>query len=358
MKRCVLHLGMPKTASTTIQSYLNANRSLVENWGWIYPEFTCPETGNIFFNHNDPLCRLFNVHHIFHVVRPVLSGEINLEIQQKGIRQQLDAVLKNSKNVILSSEVLLEVSSLKELKEYVEDKGFEVYPILYLRSPQSFRESIYQSLLKFSQVTPHEIKEDLKKPLVSSAVRAFLDVFHTKDSVFSYNKINRDAGSVVSHFFQLVFGSEQACQIPKMQSVNISPSWQGTDLMRFIEERCPFFIDNKQNRKRAVSDTVLLNSIDGQKFRFGDDLLEELEDILGEENKFLKDNFGTSFCDNASNYSTMDECLIWRKENIHSLRMIFPDLDQHIQILIKEYFKKEAKIDSFLNRIRCIRYIR
>lgn len=43
--RLVLHFGMPKTGTTSLQRFLAENRKQLENYGWTYPDFRYPGGG-------------------------------------------------------------------------------------------------------------------------------------------------------------------------------------------------------------------------------------------------------------------------------------------------------------------------
>jgi len=341
LKRCILHLGMPKTASTSIQTALLENRKLLKSYGWEYPVFTCPQHGHTFFPHNDPLCRLFMPGHLFHVQRPVKNGTIDLEIQQKGLQRALDGYCQKASKLILSSEVLLYPLPLKRIADYMGDRGYDIEPIIYVRTPFSYRVSIYQSLLKFSQAPQSVFVKRLQTPLVKSAIEAAVGVFGNSVKFYPFNYFVKSNIDLVKHFLSHLL-DDDVCNGIHIVKENKSPSWQATSLLEFIEENNPLYVKEIKSDKRSEGDIKPLYRLEGEKFRFNLELAGLFKDVTDLENIWLKENLGEEFCDNDYMKQVSITPMVWKENSIGSLLDILPELPIGIQHLTLQYFEDEA----------------
>jgi hypothetical protein len=341
---------MPKTASTSIQRTLLENRKILETQSWVFPVFTCPESGVEFFPHNDPLSRLFFPSHPFHVERPVNEGLIDLQKQQKGITQQFDHYCNSSENLILSSEVLLNPSALKKIKEHLFSHGYKVEPILYVRSPYSYRVSHYQSILKFSQNPRSIIMTNLRTPIIESTLKSVIAEFGDTVAFFPFSFLVRKKIDIVHHFFTHLLGEKAAKEII-ISRKNEALSWQATSLLEYIEDHCPSYVDNVRNKQRFFGDVLPLHNVKGDKFKLAYEQFKSLESILEQENWWLAKNLGEEYCDEDFTKMVAQELVVWKKEHCQSLLTVFPEIPLHVQRLIEQYMRLEACFSSFSTKM-------
>ncbi len=345
MKRCILHLGMPKTASTSIQKTLMDNRFFLQNHGWEYPVFHCPEHGHQFFLHNDPLCRIFMPEHPFHVLRPAQNKEINLEIQKRALRKALLEYTRKSDKIILSSEALLDLKPLTRIRNFFKKIDFVVEPIIYIRSPYSFRVSLYQSLLRFSQLQRSAIIEHLQQPIIKRRLSHALSVFGENTKIYPFNNLIQNNTEIVTHFFGN-FLHEDIVDKLDISRENESLSRHAVTLLEYIEEKSPLYKNNIQNKDRSHGDIHPLYSIQGEKFGFDQEKAEFFKDIIALENNWLNKQFGQEYCDNDYGKDIHTTPLRWEEQNISSLLEVFPCLNTKIQSLIIDYISHYSRFPS------------
>lgn len=345
MKRCILHLGMPKTASTSIQTALWDNRDMLKKYGWIYPQFTCPQHGHVFFLHNDPLCRLFFPESPFYVQRAVKNGVIDLDIQREGLFEQLDEYCQNTSKLIISSEALLKILSLKKIQHYLSSRGFSIEPIVYVRSPCSYRVSMYQSILKSSLMSRSLIVENLQLPAVWRNVKAALDVFGDSVRLYPFNHLKHSGEDVVQHFFSHVIG-EKECRDIQFKNKNTSLSWQATDLLDYIEEESPLYVENILNKGRRPGDINPLHKIAGERFKFTSKQMEIFREVTDIENDRLRSNLGQEFCDRDESSLVATGPLVWGEESAQSLLNVISKVPVYLKHLIYDYLRKKAVFSS------------
>ncbi len=345
MKRCILHLGMPKTASTSIQRTLTDNRTYLQKHGWEYPVFRCPEHGHEFFPQNDPLCRIFMPMSHFHARRPALNGKINLEIQERELRKALLKYTQKSDRIILSSEALIGLKPLKKIKNFFEQIDFVVEPVIYVRSPYSYRVSMYQSVLRSSQMQSSAVTQTLQKPIIKNILSANLSVFGENIKVHSFNNLIRNNTEIVTHFLGSFLEKDIVDKL-HISRENESLSRHAIALLEYIEEKLPLYQENIKNNDRAEGDIQPIYKIKGEKFGFDQEKADMFKEIIDLENNWLREQFGSEYCDSDDSKAIYTSPLIWEEENISSLLKVFPCLSLEIQRLILDYILRNSQFSS------------
>ena len=132
-----LHCGTHKTGTTTIQHYLNDNKSILEKNNLIYPSIA--KTKKIFYNH--------------HGIAWSISADPRIKYEQnKDFLNDFFKFLKDSeKNLVISSEDFqfynIGKDSYSKFCEEVDKADYKIRPIIYLRNQIDFFKGIYQILL-------------------------------------------------------------------------------------------------------------------------------------------------------------------------------------------------------------------
>lgn len=142
VKRCILHIGMPKTGSSSIQRNL-ANLESRSNWSFL----SIGGSSNM----GPALIAMFSssIHHSHR--KRGLSSE---EMARKGAAWRAalaDAIQKSEKNlIIISAELLVfrSESEIKAIREFIKPLCDEVLVIGYVRPPISFKASLFQQNIK------------------------------------------------------------------------------------------------------------------------------------------------------------------------------------------------------------------
>lgn len=139
MKRLYLHIGQPKTATTTIQSFLANNQQSLMRQGWLYPESIRQHLAH------HPLGNFFREKPLYWVKQadPVFNMRM--------LRAEVDAA--GCQNVIMSTETLFFAKDVRKFKDYFD--GFEVFPVVFLRRQDHWFESAFREQLKNGAIRPH-----------------------------------------------------------------------------------------------------------------------------------------------------------------------------------------------------------
>lgn len=151
MKTLYLHIGSPKTGTTSIQHFCYDNREALERMGYCYPEFSYPYFSNrsrLDFKRN----ALF-LQAMFMDEKGVRHQDREEEILKDGLAQ-LQELFKEHDHIILSDEGIWRAAASrrksiwKELREEGEKGGFTVKIIAYVRNQDELLESWWNQTIK------------------------------------------------------------------------------------------------------------------------------------------------------------------------------------------------------------------
>jgi len=267
-KRLVVHVGMPKTGSTAIQQSLS-RQSLPS--GFVYPNF-----GD--FNHTFGLIDAFADD----------PGKVRAQLNRTIAERQL---LKNSSRIrallerlagspdihtmILSAEGFQRLGDegVKNLREFFRAFGFHIEAYGYIRAPFDFLPANFQEHLKVGPTTLSRVRTMVAYGAwVARHKRHFAaDEFN----LVAYERSKFPNGNIVSDFAVRI-GMSGFVPIENKSNTNMSLSVQAVKLLYVFREKTgaehPSCKPNRQHRLFVSK----LHELDGDRFRFSPDFVQEL----------------------------------------------------------------------------------
>ena len=140
----ILHMGLPKTGSTSVQAFFNRNRDLLQTNGILYPK-------SLGLKAHVKLLALAG-HTEYKKFDPKYSPKSKEKIRNAAMRDFRQELQDNSvQRVILSCENMPRASSatFQQLRDSLEDCGVRVDEVLlYLRPQAEWRRSVIQQRIK------------------------------------------------------------------------------------------------------------------------------------------------------------------------------------------------------------------
>lgn len=132
MPHLYLHIGQPKTATTTIQNFLAMNRKVMLADGWLYPNAVRQSIAH------HPLQPFFSKMPLFWISR--LDKEEARRALMREIRET------GCQNILMSTEALYYLRKPMRLRSFF--KGFRITPVVSLRRQDEWLESAYREQFK------------------------------------------------------------------------------------------------------------------------------------------------------------------------------------------------------------------
>ncbi|MBC8205662.1 MAG: hypothetical protein H8E68_00735 [Kiritimatiellaeota bacterium] len=193
MKTIFLHIGMHKTGSSAIQHSLNGYDDGITRYATLGYE-----------NHSIPLYAIFSGHAFeYSVFKAEGLSQADIANRIKTCKKALLKTLaKDDKNIIFSGEGVtrLELSELKELKQFLESFNAKILVYAYFREPIEFINSATAEVIRSGFCGTH-----LQPLNYHNIFYKFFDVFGS-NSVFlrEYSRTNLKNGNAVDDFCEWV----------------------------------------------------------------------------------------------------------------------------------------------------------
>lgn len=164
MKTLHVHIGTPKTGTTSIQNFCCENQRLLEQRGYCYPMFPYAYKG---------IAKVRNGH--FLLGRVVGAGGVRDENREREIYREGMATLRKLfstyDDIILSDEgIWWRMDSIKkafwtDLKQAAQQEGFRIHAIVYLRRQDKLYISHWNQVVKAKSgvIADYTLQEALEK---------------------------------------------------------------------------------------------------------------------------------------------------------------------------------------------------
>ncbi len=220
MKRIFLHIGSPKTGTTSIQHALERfSKAPVAAIDYPIIEKNGHKNIEIMFRDARRLNRVIQTR--------IRKKQISYNEYKKTFEQAFGIITRQSESILLSSEFLFGFSGteVKELKHYLDCKGFEEYYILcYLRDPPSFYVSLVQQLAKASSkiVYPSAFKSNYIRrlePWIGEFGNQSIHVAEFDRSGFPFGNVVNDLEKRINTFFDVDISLDSAADSNESLSV-------------------------------------------------------------------------------------------------------------------------------------------
>ncbi len=229
--RIVVHAGMSKTGSTSIQKSLAAAANALAKLGVAYPALT-KHPQHVFLLpvllDPDEARTLLNAYNAERLARMVESSQRAWAVLDAAVAQ---ARAEGAQMLVLSAEQILgmRTASAERLRERLAVYGCEVEIVAYLRAPAGHYLSSTQQALKFG----HVIRSPTTELTYKSKVGKFMRLFDGKVRVRVFERDRLTGGDVVRDFLEVFLGlpPEVAAVIPTVRD-NESVSAEGMALLQ------------------------------------------------------------------------------------------------------------------------------
>jgi hypothetical protein len=214
----LLHIGLHRTGTTSLQSFLASNRRLLANLGWLYPLSPIPENSS--------------AHHLlsWKLAGLAQTRSMSLEGILARLRGEIDA---QPGNLILSSEDFsrLDGAGAEDLRELFED--FDARVILYLRRQDLRIESYFHQRVAggfLTQPFAHFLEESLASNDYLQIARRWANTFGQDRTIIRV--VERGQVTDTRDDFLTQLGLEGRAAFVQVEKRNVSPTPEVTEHLR------------------------------------------------------------------------------------------------------------------------------
>ena len=236
IKKVIIHAGMHKTGSSSIQETLFYNKIRLNENGYLYlTEWGSNQSGVLtnLFGHDSPQwARRYNIENHIDIAMIELFNESNTNILVNSVKHS------NCETLIVSGEdiCLFERNDVNYMKEYFyKHLGDVVFSIMfYVRNPVDYTASVYQQFM----ITPHFTNLKTEQNFKFS-LEKFMDVFGKATCVYKFEDAIHHPLGLVGHFLESI--GMPAAEIEKFRVIksNESRSAEVVEILNEIEAKQP-----------------------------------------------------------------------------------------------------------------------
>jgi hypothetical protein len=336
-RQILLHAGLSKTGSTSIQANCRRYRKFLRGRGIVYPQFSFGD-------------RPFTMHSIPVTAAITGSGKYGLRLHRRfpgvteqviaSCQEQLHAVLAAGRGdvLLLSTELVAayDDEDMQALRALLVTHAERVRVLAYIRSPQSTLESMLQERVKAgATVDPVALVGRVRRSCLNLQ-RNFADSLE----LINYHEAQSHPRGLVGSFLSRLGLLEADMQGLEFSSSNERISMEAYQLMSSINQRFPW--GHKQATvQRQPHDLDSLVKLPGQPFQLKDFTGSDVYDACVEEGAWLESRLGFSFPE-ASRPSPGP---LWQEDTLRALQATISAIpQQELRQHCGDYLDSEAAL--------------
>lgn len=264
-RRIVLHVGLSKTGSTSIQRNCARHRQWLAGHGVEFPVISY--RGDPFPNHNVPLVTALTDTPQSYIVGIRRRHGDDFAALVDSCRSQLTALLEPPRgDVLLLSSELVEnfvARDMAALRRWLEPSAEKLEVLAYFRSPQSGLESRLQERLKTGALLEPGALVGRVRQKYENLHAVFADVLVP---LSYHDALAAPQGVVGSFLARLGLPENEICDL-EMERSNERMSMESFRLMRAINQRFPNRAQAQHGVARSPRDLNALLGIGGARFQ-------------------------------------------------------------------------------------------
>lgn len=296
MKKLVLHIGMHKTGTTSLQRVLGDSQDILRESNIYFArtnEFDKPNSFYVSFLDNP-------TNHISFKNREIYDAD-EAKVEQDYLlglwRERFESF--EGDYFLISDEELsyLSKNEVSKMADFLSDYFNNITIIMYVREPGSFIPSIINEHVKYG-VTEIDTKNFSKISYYKSRLKKYIEVFGEENIIIRpFNKSYFKNGDLFDDFFHSL-GIDFDVSTLKNIVVNESLGQNSVTFLLEYNKKFPRFINGEINKERGLAFRVniffqLLQKINDKKFmldlKFSNREANRINEEIAYINQFLSD---------------------------------------------------------------------
>jgi len=286
MKKIYLHIGLHKTASTSLQESCAVNHGSLASQNIHYPVFSCYGTSyQSIHNHSIPLFSLFTASPQAYAVN-IYWGVNDIKVVNNNYRKQMQEAFESPHDLLLSGEDigLLNANELLSFLKWLGDTGRQIIPFACVRSPYAFHCSQVRQQVN-DGVAMNYVGLCPQRERLKHLKNVFGDELH----FIPFAEACRHSLGPVGYLLAFCGVNPTSFELKRIGGGLNNDIVRLQNLLNHHQPR----IKNGRLNKRYIS----INPCKGSRFFLRPQELKELEDHLDFENEALKVLLGEGFGD-------------------------------------------------------------
>lgn len=296
----MVHLGFPKTGTTTTQNVFYAQRKeILACERVLYPSLN-PNLSNVLCTNfrDDPLQPVSNR----------LAGLTREEARERG-RQELveleeEIVSTQWDTLLLSAEGLshLGVVELPRLQRWASQFSGNIEVLACVRQPFDYAASFIQQILKWGS-TLADLYDRPPVPNYQAKLSRVIDVFGRDNvRVFCFESAVNTTGGIVAEFARQVGLSEALALRLSERSTRVNDSLTdvGVAVLDAMNQIRPMFVDGRRNPKRSGREVTFISRLGGGRYSLPIEVEDRIRATCVEDVRWLNATFDLDLYPEAS----------------------------------------------------------
>lgn len=297
--KAIVHVGLGKTGTSTIQLFLKNNSNELRQIGIHYPILDndprpFKENHSIFLNslfvknaHENPI----NIAHRFNT--PELLDKLN-QRNLKDLNHQFK--ISDCDTVLFSAEGIstMKKQAVNDLFGWIKTFASEVLVIACLRHPFDGISSEIQQQLKNGRM----LNRMYQDPQVKGASKCLEKLLINVDahSIICYdfvNAVSHERG-IIGKFLDVIAVTSNSLKFEKMKNSNTSMSLESCLLLSTLNRLRPKYVKGKIGGGRFAGDLRYFLKLPGQKFILPPNLFKAIDSEINQETSWIFNSIGLS----------------------------------------------------------------
>lgn len=287
----ILHLGMPKTGTTSIQSALFRDREGLLQKGVLYPGFA--------ENHTTPLASVF-VENPHRLQANMLAG-IQTSRQGQAVAAKWSARLDEAlrmegwNRLVISAEGLIHLrpEQMEMLRNRLLRHCDRVIVVLCLRNPYHWRVSDVQQRLKNGATIDRAIETLARPNLYRRLTRRIEQCFGADNlRLLIFEELKAQPAGLVNGFCDAIGIPRVAAPSPGEDRRNASMSHRACMVLDRLNARVPLFLEGRRNPQRSLTVDRLLRRLPGSRFTLSSEQAGRLREAVETDRRWIRRRLG------------------------------------------------------------------
>lgn len=348
VKKIVIHAGLHKTGTSSIQDSLFWGNHILKKYGYCYITAWGRNHGHILYN-------LFSEKPANEFYWNAIYGYDDAAVAQfneKNLALLRETAEKEHPEVLIVSGEMMELLSVQELERMAaffarQFVGAQVQLLLYIRHPQNMLVSWTQQLEAFPLFPQGAPQNDALGDYWSyeNRVGKFIKAFGERLEIVHFEEAVKEKDGLVPHFLYTI-GYPREAKMIDLIFANESRCDEAVEFMQYINRHAPILLQTdrgwEKHPDRSLGDVTPLFLVKGARYIFPAEKKDRLDQVVRREIAWLEQNLGISYRP-LPDVPQAAAGEIYSDGTLQDFIRIFPTLTMCMKSLFLDFFREQHR---------------